>query len=124
RGLEIAADSTIWVGGRGGAARSSDAGANWEHVAGGLPATDVGAIRCDDASDRLLATSTSSGQIFESSDAGRTWRVAASSRMPIKSFAVMRGRLLAATAFDGLVAQPRGEAEVPARARNTGGGRL
>jgi photosystem II stability/assembly factor-like uncharacterized protein len=125
-GVSVAPDSQIWMATREGAYHSDDQGKNWQHAYAGLPANNVTWIANDDSGKRLLATGYGSGQVFESTDLGRSWHEAGNSGYPIHAVAVMRGRLLAATAFDGIVLQPRGEAQNPSRAgnANSGGSRL
>lgn len=111
RGLTITPDAQILVASREGAFRSSDAGASWEHMVNGLPDKNISSITYDHSSKRLLASSTATGVVFESRDSGRSWRRGADSGYPLRQVSVMRGRLVAATPFDGVIAQPEQEAE-------------
>ncbi len=103
-GSLVVPDDGIWLATREGAARSRDLGATWEHVLGGLPPRQVSAIAYDRQSRRLLAIS-SQGELFLSSDLGRSWQ-SRRSGFALRSFAFAPGRLLATTAFDGVVAHP------------------
>ena len=96
----------ILIASREGAFRSSDSGKTWTHVLNGLPERDISYISCDESGKNLLATSLSTGVIFLSDDGGRSWSPGPDSGYPIRQVKVVRGRLLAATPFDGLVAQP------------------
>jgi hypothetical protein len=66
----------------------------------------------DKDNQRLLATSTDTGVIFESADAGRSWQRGPDSGYPLRHLDVIHGRILAATPFDGLIIEP----EAPQRA--------
>ena len=73
----------------------------------------------DEARKRLLATSSATGVVFESNDGGKSWRRGPDSGYPLRGISVVRGRLLAATPFDGVVMQPENEAQ--SAAAETGG---
>jgi len=57
----------------------------------------------------LLATSTAAGVVFQSSDNARTWHRGADTGYPLRGVSVVHGRYMAATQFDGVVAQPEHE---------------
>jgi len=97
----------IWIATREGALRSADSGATWDHVLGGLPGRNVRAIDYDPYGRRLLATA-SNGQLFESRNSGDSWKEI-DSNWTIRSVASFKGRLLALTAFDGLVMKRESE---------------
>jgi len=107
--VAIGPESRLWIATREGGFRSSDGGDAWEHVLSGLPPTNLGIILYDEEGRRLLASSASAGEVFESVDGGRMWRLAGGAGWPIRMLAAGRGRLLATTAFDGVVAQPESE---------------
>jgi len=106
RSLAVTPNGEILIASREGAFRSSDSGKTWTHVLNGLPERDISYISCDESGKNLLATSLSTGVIFLSDDGGRSWSPGPDSGYPIRQVKVVRGRLLAATPFDGLVAQP------------------
>ncbi|HYL15206.1 MAG TPA: transcriptional regulator [Terriglobales bacterium] len=108
-GVTICPDSHIFLATREGAFHSTDAGASWEHMMNGIPAKEIGSITCD--GKRLLATSNASGVVFESFDNGHSWYRGSDSGYTIRALSVVRGRLLAATPFDGVVAQPDKESQ-------------
>jgi photosystem II stability/assembly factor-like uncharacterized protein len=91
----------IWLATREGALRSPDSGATWEHVLSGLPSRNIGAIRYDEENRRLLAIS-SSGELFESRNAGQTWR-RFDAGWVVRNVIPSHGKLLAITAFDGIL---------------------
>jgi len=110
-GVTITPDGQILVASREGAFRSSDSGATWDHMLNGLPDKNISSIIYDQSGKRLLATSTATGVVFESPDGGRSWHRGPDSGYPLRLISVVRGRLLAATPFDGVIAQPESEAK-------------
>jgi photosystem II stability/assembly factor-like uncharacterized protein len=104
-------DGEILVAAREGAFRSSDSGTTWEHITNGLPDKNLSSITYDSGRKRLLASSTATGVVFESRDGGRTWRRGPDSGYPLRRISVVRGRFMAATPFDGVIAQPESEVE-------------
>jgi hypothetical protein len=77
----------------------------------GIPAKDINSIAYDEHAKRLLATSSASGVVFESNDNGRSWHRGPDSGYTLRGLSVVHGRLLAATPFDGVVAQPDKESQ-------------
>ena len=106
RGAAISADGQFIVASREGAFRSADGGATWEHAINGLPAKDITSVSFDFTLKRLLATSDSTGVIFESLDGGRSWQRGPDTGFPLRRVSVLGGRFIAATPFDGVVLQP------------------
>jgi len=109
RGATLAADSDIVIAAREGAYHSRDAGATWEHVVNGIPAKDITSVSFDSARGRVLATSDSTGVIFESRDGGRSWQRGPDSGFPLRRVSVVSGRYVGATPFDGIILQPENE---------------
>jgi photosystem II stability/assembly factor-like uncharacterized protein len=109
RGVDIAPGGEILVASREGAFRSADAGATWTHIVNGLPDKNISSITYDDKGKRMLATSLSTGVIFQSDDDGISWHRGPDSGYPLRHVRVVQGRFLAATPFDGVIAQPAGE---------------
>ena len=118
-GVAITPDNEIWVASKEGAFHAVN-GTNFEHVLNGLPYHDLGAIAFDEHGKRLIASSDVSGEVFESRDNGHNWQRTSDSGWPIRSFSVVRGRVLAATPFDGVIAQPPSEAQERERAGSGG----
>jgi photosystem II stability/assembly factor-like uncharacterized protein len=119
-GIAIAPEGELWAVTREGALHSSDQGVTWDHVLSGLPARNLGGVMYDEQGNRLLITALGSGEVFASSDLGHSWQRAANSGYPTRTIASARGRLFAATAFDGVVAQPGGQAERSTSRADTG----
>ena len=120
RDVAIGPDSSLWFAGREGVFRSDDSGETWEHVLNGLPAMNVAAIIYDAPGKRLLAASSVSPLIYESSDSGRRWQLAAESTGLIRNVATHQGRIFVTTAYDGVL-MPN-ENEPASRAAAGGGG--
>jgi photosystem II stability/assembly factor-like uncharacterized protein len=96
--------STIWIATREGALRSTDGGDTWEHVLDGLPYNHLLSIAYDPSTQRLLATSASAVDLFESTDSGRSWhRIKAG--FPLRNVMTMHGRIFVSTAYDGVIVQ-------------------
>jgi photosystem II stability/assembly factor-like uncharacterized protein len=109
RSAAIASDSEIMIAAREGAFRSGDGGATWDHVVNGLPSTDITFVSFDSTHKRLLATSDTTGVIFESRDGGRSWEHGPDSGFPLRRVSIIGGRFVGATPFDGVVLQPEDE---------------
>ena len=116
--MTVAPDGQIFVATREGAFHSADSGQSWNHVVAGLPDKDITSVAYDGSHKRLLATSGQTGVVFESSDGGSTWQRGPDSGFPLRRISVVHGRYVAATPFDGVIAQPENEAQ----SANAGGG--
>jgi photosystem II stability/assembly factor-like uncharacterized protein len=104
----------LFIASREGAYRSDDGGATWEHLKW-LPVDHLATIVFDDENHRLITTSNTSPGMYESPDSGRTWKHVQTGFL-MHAVRSSRGRVLATTAFDGVVAQPEnsGSARVSA----------
>ena len=111
RGLTVTPDGQILVASREGAFQSTDSGATWNKMLAGIPDKDITSVMYDAQGKRLLATSSQTGVIFLSSDGGRTWQRGPDSGYPLRRVNVVRGRLLGATPFDGVIEQPENESQ-------------
>jgi photosystem II stability/assembly factor-like uncharacterized protein len=118
RNVTIASDGRILVAAREGAFRSSDSGKTWEHLLAGLPDTDITSVMFDGSRKRLLATSGQTGVVFESTDGGSSWQRGPDSGFPLRRVTVVHGHYVAATPFDGVIAQP----EIASQSANAGSG--
>jgi len=118
RSAAIASENEIMIASREGAFRSGDGGATWEHAVNGLPDKDITSVSFDSTRKRLLATSDTTGVIFESNDGGRSWQRGPDSGFPLRRVSVIGGRFVGATPFDGVVLQPENES-ISATARPT-----
>lgn len=108
RHLSIARDGALWIASQEGAYRSTDAGHSWAHVVSGLPQRGIFCITTEEDSRRMLAAAATP-EIYESFDGGRTWH-ATNVGYRVRTLFPVGGRLFGASKFDGLVAQPLGEA--------------
>jgi photosystem II stability/assembly factor-like uncharacterized protein len=117
--VAIGADTILWLAAREGVYRSNDSGDTWEHVLNGLPSMNIAAMSYDEQGKRLLAASSVSPLIYESTDGGRRWHMAAESTGFIRNVTAHSGRLFVTTAFDGVLAQNDVE---PASRVSAGGG--
>lgn len=113
-GATLDGASNLWITTRLGSFRSSDAGDRWKHV--DAPTGNLFAITYDPNSNRLLGIDKKGG-VFQSGDSGQKWHRVADAGWLLRGLSASRGRLFAATAFDGVVAQP----VEPARAASGGG---
>jgi photosystem II stability/assembly factor-like uncharacterized protein len=118
RGVTVAPDGQIFIATREGAFHSADSGKSWNHVVAGLPDKDITSVAYDNNHKRLLATSGQTGVVFESNDGGSTWQRGPDSGFPLRRISVVHGRYVAATPFDGVIAQPENESQ----SANAGGG--
>ena len=111
RELALTPDQQILIASREGAFRSADSGLSWQRSYNGLPDANISSITYDEMGNRLLATSTATGVIFESEDGGRNWHRGPDAGYPLHSVEVVKGRFIAATPFDGVVLQPINETQ-------------
>jgi photosystem II stability/assembly factor-like uncharacterized protein len=109
RSVTVAPDGQVFVATREGAFHSADAGKSWNHLVNGLPDKDITSVTYDGSHKRLLATSGQTGVVFESTDGGSTWQRGPDSGFPLRHISVVHGRYVAATPFDGVIAQPENE---------------
>jgi len=110
RSVTVTPDTQIFVATREGAFHSADSGKSWNHMLSGLPDKDITSVAYDGFHKRFLAASGASGVVFESAD-GSTWRRGPDSGFPLRHITVAHGRYVAATPFDGVIAQPQSEAQ-------------
>ena len=102
----VAVDNSgdVWIAARTGLFRSTDAGDSWKRVSS-LRLANIQTVQFDEENRRVLVTSESSTNIFESGDNGRTWN-AIGAGWRVRNLSVVHGRLMGTTAFDGVVIQP------------------
>jgi len=111
RGVTLTPDGQIFIATREGAFHSADSGKNWNRIASGLPDKDITSVEYDAGRRRLIATSGQTGVVFESTNQGSTWQRGPDSGYPLRRIALVHGRYVAATPFDGVIAQPEDEAQ-------------
>jgi len=102
--VAVSNSGDIWLAARTGLFRSTDAGDSWKRVSS-LRLANIQTVQFDDDNHRILVTSGSSTNVFESSDNGKTWS-AISTGWRLRNLRLAHGRLVATTAFDGVVIQP------------------
>ncbi len=88
---------------------ATTAALTWQHIVNGLPDKDISSVSFDSTHKRMLATSYSTGVIFESLDGGRSWQRGPDSGFPLRRVSIVGGRFIGATPFDGVVLQPETE---------------
>ena len=103
-------DGSLWLATREGALHSTDDGKTWEHILSGLPARNVFVVRYSPASQRLLATARYAHGVFESRDGGKSWERTPDTGVSISAALTYQGRLLAASAYNGLLLQREADA--------------
>lgn len=111
RSVTVAPDGQIFIATREGAFHSADSGKSWNHVVAGLPDKDITSVAYDGSHKRLLATSGQTSVVFESTDGGSSWQRGPDSGYPLRRISVVHGRYVAATPFDGVIAQPENESQ-------------
>jgi len=84
---------------------------SWNHILTGLPDKDITSVAYDNSHKRLLATSGQTGVVFESIDGAAPGSVDPDSGFPLRRISVVHGRYVAATPFDGVIAQPENESQ-------------
>src|SRR5579872_19226 len=109
RNVTVTPAGQVFVATREGAFHSSDSGKSWNHVVTGLPDKDITSVAFDGSHNRLIATSGQTGVVFESTDGGNTWQRGSDSGFPLRRISVVHGRYVAATPFDGVIAQPENQ---------------
>jgi len=102
--VAVSSSGDIWLAARTGLFRSTDAGDSWKRVSS-LRLANIQTVQFDDDNHRILVTSGSSTNVFESGDNGKTWN-AISAGWRLRNLRLAHGRLVATTAFDGVVIQP------------------
>ncbi|HEX3093004.1 MAG TPA: transcriptional regulator, partial [Candidatus Angelobacter sp.] len=70
--VAVSNSGDIWLAARTGLFRSTDAGDSWKRVSS-LRLANIQTVQFDDDNHRILVTSGSSTNVFESSDNGKTW---------------------------------------------------
>ncbi len=118
--LTVGPDGSLWLGTREGALHSTDGGNSWQHLLGGLPPRNVFAVRYDAAGQRLLATALFAHGVFESKDGGRSWQKTPDAGVSIRSAMNYQGRLLAASAYNGLLLEQNSVVESASDAAHGG----
>jgi photosystem II stability/assembly factor-like uncharacterized protein len=112
--LAMTPDGQLLIASREGAYRRSNGGL-WEHILNGLPEHNISSISYDTKQNKLFATSTETGVVFESVD-GHDWQRGPDAGYPLRSVSFVHGRFVGATSFDGVVVQPENDNQSAAAA--------
>jgi len=103
--LAFAPDDSIWLACREGLYRSKDQGATWDRLLK-LPVVNLASVFYDAENHRMLVTALNSTEVFASTDDGQSWQHQDSGWL-LRTLATDAGRLVASTAFDGVVIEKR-----------------
>ncbi|MGB6133778.1 MAG: transcriptional regulator [Acidobacteriaceae bacterium] len=97
-------DGTLWAGGREGLFFTTDRGRTWTKLSR-LPLVAINSLAWDPSMRRVIVTSRESTVIFAIDPRDRTWKWW-NAGWNVHSVAWSGGRLMAASLFSGIVAQP------------------
>jgi photosystem II stability/assembly factor-like uncharacterized protein len=103
--LAFGPDDSVWLACREGLYRSKDEGATWDRLLK-LPVVNLASVFYDAENRRMLVTALNSTEVFASTDGGQSWRHQDSGWL-LRTLAADAGRLVASTAFDGVVIEQR-----------------
>jgi len=120
--VTFAPDGTLWIATREGAFRSNDSGKSWFHAMDGLPPNHITGIAVDQVGGRLLATAADSTTVWQSRDGGKSWSRTPDAGLFLRGAYNLQGKLLAATAYNGLMLldSQAGTTSAQSRAGNSG----
>ena len=99
--LTFGPEESIWLACREGLYRSKDQGATWDRLLK-LPVVNLASVFYDAQNRRMLVTALNSTEVFASTDDGQSWQHQDSGWL-LRTLATDAGRLVASTAFDGVV---------------------
>lgn len=105
--LAVTPEGTLWAGGREGVFYTSTRGFMWKRLQR-LPVVAINDLRWDPAMGRMIVTSNESTLIFAVDPQSRTWKWW-NAGWPVHDVAWTGRRMLAASQFSGVVAQPQPE---------------
>jgi photosystem II stability/assembly factor-like uncharacterized protein len=107
RTLAVTPEGTLWAGGREGVFYTADGGKIWAKLER-LPVVAINDLRWDGAMGRMIVTSDESTLIFAVDPQSRTWKWW-NAGWTVHEVAWTGRRMLAASQFSGVVAQPMAE---------------
>lgn len=105
RAVAISPSGMLWVGGREGLFHSTDNGQSWQGV-DNLPFRDINGLSYDAELQRVVVTSWTSTWVLAVSDTEKGWKFW-DAGWRVHSVRSSRGRLVAASLYDGVVMQPQ-----------------
>lgn len=108
RTLAATPEGTLWVGGREGVFTTADRGKTWKKL-GRLPLVAINRLEWDGRMGRMMVTSDEGTLIFAVNPQDMTWKWW-NAGWPVHEVTWTGGRLMAASRFSGVVAQPEMEA--------------
>ena len=111
--LAATPEGTLWVGGREGVFTTADQGRTWKKLSR-LPLVAINDLEWDAKMGRMIVTSEESTVIFAVDPQSMTWKWW-NAGWPVHSVTWTGGRLMAASRFSGVVAQPEMEAAAAPR---------
>jgi len=116
--LAVASDNTLWLACREGLYRSTDLGKTWTRLEK-LPVVNLASVFYDSTRHHVLVTALNSTEVFSSTDEGQSWQHRDSGWL-LRNIADDNGRLVASTAFDGVVVESPSPAAAAASASSAG----
>jgi photosystem II stability/assembly factor-like uncharacterized protein len=106
-------DESIWLACREGLYRSKDQGETWQRLEK-LPVVNLASVFHDAENRRMLVTAMNSTEVFSTLDDGESWQRRESGWL-LRTITEDGGRLLASTAFDGVVIEKAAAESADAR---------
>ncbi len=116
--LAIGSDHSLWLACREGLYRSTDLGKTWTRLEK-LPVVNLASVFYDATQHRVLVTALNSTEVFSSDDEGESWQHRESGWL-LRTITDDNGRLVASTAFDGVVVESPSAAAAGASASSAG----
>jgi len=116
--LALGSDNSLWLACREGLYRSTDLGKTWTRLEK-LPVVNLASVFYDSTQHRVLVTALNSTEVFFSDDAGQSWQHRDSGWL-LRTIADDNGRLVASTAFDGVVVESPSPTSAGASASSAG----
>jgi len=99
----LSPDRTVWITTNLGAFHSNDEGTSWSSVTAGDDHSLLSYINIISQND-LLALGAHHEKVFESHDAGATWKLLAESERPLRRLVVSQNQLFGIMEFGGIIA--------------------
>jgi len=118
--LAIGPDDSIWLACREGLYASKDHGETWQRLET-LPIVNLASILYDAENHRLLVTGLNSTEVFSSENEAKSWKRRESGWL-LRTITPDNGRLVASTAFDGVVIEQPSAVEVGVSASSADSG--